>query len=433
MLLEFTVGNFLSFRENQTLSMFADPLKEMKENAHIPYHYDINLRVLKSIAFHGHNSHGKSNFFKAYRFFSQTILNSFLMGSSTRIKNIESFQLNTDSINRPSFFEIIFILKNIKYRYNFSATSEDIFVEELYYAEPRIRENYLFKREEQKFIISKQWNKENSGEIEQSVKFAKKHILFLSVLLSQEIDSMKELENWFGNNIIVTNINEQIIFDKAMNFSQNDEYAGLIQKFIDNGDLGFTTVIDKAKSQIANNRLKLSDDIFYLLNYNGIKNFDLVTIHNQFHKDFELAGTMYFDMQKNESSGSIKYFIIACLLSYAIKTGQIVWIDELDSRLHPFLLEMILKIFNSSKFNSFGGQLIFTSHNTVLMNKKLRRDQIVFVEKNDFGESSIRKAHTPKTPIRTDISIEKEYLKGELKGVSKKIKKTIDRNLFDGL
>ena len=72
--------------------------------------------------------------------------------------------------------------------------------------------------------------------------------------------------------------------------------------------------------------------------------------------------------------------------------------------------------------------MIFTTHNTVLLDKKLRRDQMVVIEKNDLGESSLERMHTSKKPIRVGKSVEKEYRKGKLGGVSKII---IEPGLFD--
>lgn len=73
-------------------------------------------------------------------------------------------------------------------------------------------------------------------------------------------------------------------------------------------------------------------------------------------------------------------------------------------------------------------QMIFTTHNTVLLDKKLRRDQMFFVEKNEQGESSLERMHSSKKPIRVGKSLEKEYRKGTIGGVSKKL---INPSLFD--
>jgi AAA15 family ATPase/GTPase len=121
------------------------------------------------------------------------------------------------------------------------------------------------------------------------------------------------------------------------------------------------------------------------------------------------------------SSGSIKYFILTCFIVYALKNAQLIWIDELDASLHTSLFSLIIKQFNDSKYNSSGSQMIFTTHNTVMLNRQLRRDQIMFVTKNKYGESFLKPMHSPDKPIRIGKSVESEYRDGDLGGVSEKV------------
>lgn len=123
--------------------------------------------------------------------------------------------------------------------------------------------------------------------------------------------------------------------------------------------------------------------------------------------------------------------ILSCFLSFAIKQGQLIIIDEIDSKFHSLLLRLIIEFYNDAKVNVNGSQMIFTTHNTILLNDILRRDQIVFIEKNEFGESSIKKAHSSENPIRIDSSIEKEYRKGKIGGVSKKLAKDNNQTTMD--
>jgi AAA15 family ATPase/GTPase len=95
-----------------------------------------------------------------------------------------------------------------------------------------------------------------------------------------------------------------------------------------------------------------------------------------------------------------------------IKNKEILWIDELDSKFHPFLFQTIVKFFNSNKFNHRGAQLLFTTHSTQLLKEKLlRRDQILTIEKKSTGESIVHGAHEKSS--RADISQEKQYFSGK--------------------
>jgi AAA15 family ATPase/GTPase len=431
MIVNFTVANFLSFKEKQVLSFVPEALKELKGHLHVPYLYDPRDTLLKSIAIYGHNSHGKSNFLKAYQFFQTFIFNSFYLSKTTSEIEILPFQLSTATLSKPSLFEITFLVGDTKYRYGFEVNSEKIFSEWLFYTQSKIRENNLFIRNGQEFQVSKSWNKEAQGKIDsQSIPFAKPSVLLLSVLLSQdEIPRIAPITSWLKNNIVIVNANDNQLLSIATKIYSDQVYKPIILKFIEKADLGFNTIFDKI-DKTAKKSGKYDEGFLSLWFSDEIKRFELYTKHRVFDHEYKLKDEIEFELVKNESDGSIRFFIISCLLAYAIKNAQIMFIDELDSKLHPLLFEMLIKVYHDPKVNIAGSQMVFTTHSTVLLNKKLRRDQIVLVEKNQFGESSLRRLHSKETPIRIDTSIEKEYRKGELGGVSDKLKNT-NPNLFD--
>lgn len=435
MLIKFLVGNFLSFKEVVTLDMIAEALKEKKDYLHVPYFYNMDLPLVKSMTIYGHNSHGKSNLLKAYAFFRNFILHSFSLGKAINNEiGVEPFLLNSSMHEKPSMFEVVFVLKETKYRYGFMATKQKIVEEWLYYAESKVRENPLFHRYEQEFRdISKNWNKESGNRIDQARMFTKPSNLFLSVLLSQDgIPRIEQISKWFKGNIVLTGNNyESLINGGAASIYSKLEYRDLILKFIRGADLGFNSIFDKLSSSIQ--KEKLRPDTANFLFDAEMTNFDLRTVHNVYNQNDEFIKSIEFDLVKNESAGSIKYFIVACFLSYVIVNSQLIWIDELDSSLHTNLLAALVLAFNNNDINSNGAQLIFTTHNTILLDDKLRRDQILLVEKSDLGVTKIMKMHTPETPIRINKSVEKEYREGN-RGVSKKIKKkgeNPNQTLFD--
>lgn len=108
MLVSFSVGNFLSFKNTFTLILIPDALKERQDYLHIPYSYDMNARLLKSVGIYGHNSHGKSNFIKSYDFFKTFIFTSSEQNLNEAI-NIENFRLNRSMVTEPSFLRLFFI------------------------------------------------------------------------------------------------------------------------------------------------------------------------------------------------------------------------------------------------------------------------------------------------------------------------------------
>src|ERR1700733_13335258 len=101
MLVNFSVTNYLSFREKQTLSLVADSFKELSDNLFIPRGYSDDEKFLKSVAIYGHNSHGKSNLFKAFKYLQELIFSSFTRGQFANDIMIEPFRLNTSMLSEP--------------------------------------------------------------------------------------------------------------------------------------------------------------------------------------------------------------------------------------------------------------------------------------------------------------------------------------------
>ncbi|KAA5534560.1 ATP-binding protein [Taibaiella lutea] len=436
MVLKFTVGNYLSFKEKTTLDMSAEALKEKKGNLHIPYHHNPKLTLLKSMAIYGHNSYGKSNLIKAYSFYKNLIINSFSFGKKNTEFDVEPFRLNTSMVNKPSHFEAVFILKQTKYRYGFEITRHGVSEEWLYYADGAVRENLLFNRVvgQQIFEISKSWNKESQNMIENAKMFTTSQNLFLSVLLSQDNmpPRVTEITKWFQGNIILTGSYANSVNNGAYQIYTDVEYRNVILKFIKGAHLEFESIFEKIAE--VHSSTNIHNDLLNVIYEDKQKNFELYTGHKLFDEQKKFLGNIDFNLQKSESSGTIKYFILACFLASALKNGQLIWVDEFDASLDTKLIVTLIETFNSPKNNVVGSQLIFIAHNTILMNKKLRRDQMVLVDKNEYGESSINPIHTAKNPVRINASIEEEYRSGTL-NEGKGSPKTGNQygSLFDGI
>lgn len=417
MLIKFSVGNYLSFKDISILNFTGDSLKERIDFVHTPYLYNPELSILKSIAIYGYNSFGKTNFLKAYKSFIDIIFGSFYLGNEQRNLDISPFILSTETINEPSYFEIIFILDKTKYRYGFKATSQKIIEEWLFYADSGIRENILFQRVGEEFLdISGTWNKESESRINQSRVFLNASNLFLSVLIAQNnIPRIDLISNWLKGNIVLFKFD---IYDKqtrkiASNIYHSEKYRTTIQKFIKEANLGFYSIFEKMDKLAIEQDYNLS---FIRDLYNSrISEFELYTIHDIYDKNHSVVEKKEFNLLKNESTGTNKYFLLSCFLAYAIIERQFIVIDEIDSSFDFELLTNLVKLFNSEKMNKSGAQLLFTVHNTALLDNTLRRDQIITISKNEFGESKIDKIHTAKTPIRKEKSIEKEYRTGKIK------------------
>ncbi len=417
MIAKFTVGNYLSFKGLCSINLEPVASKDSSENIYTSP-IENSIRLLKSVSIYGSNSAGKSNFLKAFSFMKNWAINSF--NDANRISEIPitPYLLKKDDDKKNSLFEVIFYTGEIKYRYGFELTKDSISQEWLFYAEPKKREQPYFLRTAQEITSNNSWKRTLNIKIDPIIPYVKPKVLFISVLSQFNIDLGNVVIEWFNRNLIGFDISNNYFINKTASLiSSQPEYYIALHQLIKNAKLGFTsvqpTIIGKYKGEEM-----FSADFFDFAFGEEINDYQILTKHNVYDNKNKIIKSIFFDLKKQESSGSQKFFALAGALLNAVKNNQILWIDEFDSKFHPLLFEAIIKFFNSNKFNYKGSQLIFTTHNTHLLKEKiLRRDQVFTIDKSEYGESTINGMHTSK--VRIDASHEKEYFAGKLGGVQK--------------
>jgi AAA15 family ATPase/GTPase len=389
MLLEFTVGNFLSFKEKKTFSLEAGSISEHKENVVKEGKY----KVLRSAVIYGANSSGKSNFVKALEFMVNTIKNSSKLNSTDKL-NVTPFLLNIKTQNEPSYFEIVYLRLGLRYRYGFEIDNEKVCSEWLYILEnDSKKEDLYFVRSTEGIGVA-----DIFYEARIFVDNTRNNGLFLSLLDQLNIKTSKDVMSSFTSIHIRSGIEHSESAFMTDTLYQRQDYQNDVKNFIYHLNLGFNRFhIDNDKEISFKNRFKTFHKLY---NNNG-----------NFISDFE------FSLSKNESSGTNKIFDLAGYIVLALKFGSLVLIDELDSKLHPILTQEIIKLFNNPETNPKNAQLIFTTHDTNLLGANLfRRDQVWFTEKDDFEATDLYsllefKDEDGKT-IRKDRSFEKDYIRG---------------------
>jgi uncharacterized protein len=236
MIIEFTVGNYKSFKEPVTFSMVASNLtskdKALDENN--IFAVNKKLSLLKSAAIYGANASGKSNFVKALNFIRKLVIDSATKTQTSDPINVDIFRLHEDTENQPAYFEIVFILEGMQYRYGFEVTAKRVVSEWLYYV-PTIREAELFTRDAEGIHIPKGSKfKEGRGlEIR-----TRDNALFLSVVAQFNGEIAVKVIKWFRSLIIFPGFdaNNQAT---TMDMLEKVEYKNRIINFLKNFDLGF--------------------------------------------------------------------------------------------------------------------------------------------------------------------------------------------------
>ena len=166
-------------------------------------------------------------------------------------------------------------------------------------------------------------------------------------------------------------------------------------------------------------RQKFSDAVYiHIFGIDDIRKVDntVISSHQQYDEEGNATKTVTFPFRVNESEGTIKYFSLAYPIIDALDHGKRLVVDEFDSKMHPLLTSRIIGLFNSRVTNPRNAQLIFTTHDTNLLNASLfRRDQIWFTQKDSFGASELYSLAEYK--VRNSAPFEKEYLMGKYGGI----------------
>ncbi len=457
MIIQFSVENYLSFKDLTTLSMVAaKSFKEHPDTHLIAADYELSL--LKSAAIYGNNASGKSNLLEAIGFMKETVLTSFrdaLLETSEKKFPLEKFALSTKTEGESSFFEMIFIHKENKYRYGFEIDYDKIVTEWLFRTAGK--EVKLFTRDLQNIKVNKTSFKEGIGKEED----VRENVLFLSLLATLGKDISSGIIDWFKKVSFINVMDNAGHRDLTINYLKIDkEFLNWALKFVKYLEIDNISIVeidlladfrrsvdsslDNYKSAVTYNHsvpscnIKLEDYIaknFYPINnskfnFSKAKEDYLITYHRRYDENSLLVDTIPFNFEKQESEGTKKLLYMLGPWYDAIRNNKILIVDELDSKLHSRLTQKLIEFFNSASESQ--AQLVCAVHDISILNKEtFRRDQIWFMDKNQFGASELVSLGDFRTDtVRNSSAFDKAYLEGKYGAIpyfenSEKLKKDL--------
>lgn len=397
MLIEFSVTNFLSFKDKNTFTMLASSDKSLNDN----YVSIGNDDILKMTAIYGANASGKTNLFKVLATVSNIIKNSNYVDPNYSLP-IVPFKLDEQTAKQPSEFEIKFIVNETRYLYGFKADCKKIYEEYLTYY-PNGRPVKIFSREK----VSKYDFNRNDEKLLNDIKGKNSdNKFFIATATSWNYEKTKDAYNFITEKIGVVLSNDQL-HDYSYNQYYSDKDNNLEKfalNFLRKADInieGYRVIEGKLKEDIFNSLPDFAKTIFPV----GTPMYKVNTKHIINNKEFELDIT-------EESLGTQVVFTFIPVLKDVIENKKVLIVDEFDKSLHPFIVKYIVEIFNDPTINTNGAQLIFNTHDTNLLNLDiLRRDQIWFAEKN-YKDESTSIYPLDDFSVRKTENIEKGYLLG---------------------
>ena len=392
MLVQFTVKNFMSFKNENILDWSA--VNAYKEHSDNLIFVPNKEKFLKVMSIYGANASGKSNILMAFRFFRKIIRDSFSNANNESFEEINSNGVLKKYYQPYAFckekedteFELIFIIGDKEYQYGYCYNDQCINYEWLYQTSLETnRKKIIFERSSDNIELGSSIKKECHKYLNE---------IDNDVLVLSFFNRLK-LKNKLFNDVYNSIIKVLVFCDEF-----DDLYSYLLEDvlitFIDNEKDNLLQYLEAIESGISDIKYRKDKDKVSIYTYHrGLDN-------NEYKLDID-----------NESAGTVKSLALYALIKVVIASGQALFFDELNIKLHPLLLKFIIDMFNNS---STGAQLIYTTHDvTLLSNKFFRRDQIWFTQKDQYGISKLYSLAEFK--IRNDASFEKDYLGGVYGGI----------------
>ncbi len=376
MVLEIRLSNMFSFRDEVTLDLQAAKIQTKKARELEGNLFSVDgEQMLKSVALFGANASGKSNVIKAIRACVNMVRSSHNYNVDTRFA-ISPFKFE-DYANKPSSFYIRFLLNGVEYEYSFSFMHDEIITETLYYY-PNGRKSLVFSRDESRGT-------------------EKKDIYEFKTVIKRPFDVA---DNTSKKTLYISRASQmdREIAQKIFLFFCNDIVLDYQVANIDSLDNLFKERKEKMLEVL---RTADSDIIDFKIQNNAI---------TTFHRT---NPSVAFDFEMEESEGTKTLFRMMVRMIGIIHEGKMLLVDEIDNSLHTQLVEFVIGMFNHSDH----AQLIYTTHNTHLLNTGFqRRDQVYFVNKREDGSSDLYSLFDFKD-FRDTLDMEKAYLQGRFDAI----------------
>ena len=420
MLISFSFKNVSSFKDAQNLSLETSPFQKDEFLLENVISSSLDNKLLKSVLVYGANASGKTNLIKAIDWFKKIVLSSYRALDHNILKGIIPFLLDTNSVKAPSEFEVIFIEDDIKYRYGISIFNGEIIEEWLYYT--KSRETMLFLRERQtveynmanfkeaKLFIKPEKGFEKKGLLEKTAP----HIPFVSVLAVFQGMHSLNVTKFFTKIHAISGIEDENLGVYTFNLMKEDpkfyDWTLNILKDFNIAEL----VINEEKLFSQEITLPDSENIEFEKKIEFPKNIDIRRIDVRVKKYLNNSEKMVEIPLDWESSGTRKIIHLLGPMYDTMKKGNILFIDEFDSKFHTLLSKHIFKIFHKICKNA---QLVANVQDTHLMDTELfRRDQIWFVHKESIEQDSqLYSLAEYKNAIKKSYS--QDYLQGEFDAI----------------
>ena len=407
MLIEFSVANFRSIKDEVRLSLVAGPGKELRETHVMTPELNEGVRsipLLRSAAVYGANAAGKTNLLRALQAMRHMVARS---SRDLGELPVTPFRFDPDCEARPTTFEVMCFAEGVRYQYGFSATRTAVTGEWLY-AWPRGRAQLWFDRQGARTDgDSFKFGDRLAGDKEVWRRATRPDALFLSTAVALNSIQLRPVFDWFTGNLHVAGVGGWAnVF--SLEYCRDGRKADLLE-FLRTADLAISG-LRIVEQELAPEMIPV--DMPPMLKAEmkkrpvGAKVVDLRLMHDA--KDGQPVELKLDE----ESGGTQKVFALAGPWLDTLENGHVIIFDELHDNLHPSLVRFLVERFHDPNVNAKGAQLVFSTHDTSILNQDVfRRDQIWFCERNARQETGLFPLSDFRLRKEVD-NLERSYLAG---------------------
>jgi AAA15 family ATPase/GTPase len=403
-LVEFRVRNFRSFRDEAVLNLTASSDSTNASTNLIETGNRSVPRLLRAVGIYGANASGKSNLIRAMQLLRVIVADSATLQPGQAI-NVQPFRLDPVTEEQPVEYEVSFLTEAVRFQFGFSVTSNRIVTEWLI-AYKTIQpatwyeRSYDSKNESYEYKFGSQL----LGSRAVWRDATRPNALFLSTAVQLNSEQLRPVFDWIVQSLVVFENGAAPSLDYTVAHIANNE-ARAVKRFLASADISIEDIEIKTQP-----------------GFQQSLKFDLATgqieqtpreqrdVSVPLFRHASKVGSAIFGLQ-DESQGTQKLFALAGPLFEIFQRGRVLIVDELDRSLHALLVRQLIEMFQDPEVNINGAQLIFTTHDTSLLDGGLlRRDQVWFTEKNEDQASNLYPL-TDFSPRKSE-ALERGYLAG---------------------
>lgn len=384
MLLEFRIRNFRSIKDEQSLSLVAAPAdKELSETHLAPTGLKALPQAVRSAVLYGPNASGKSTLLDALNYLRAMVAESATVVQPGQTYNVQPFRLDPATAGQPTEFEVSFLVDGIRHQYSFAMTANCIVSEQLMVWRTAKPTQWFSRRlVEGGDRYAYEFSAYLTGSRKVWQESTRPNALFLSTAAQLNSELLGPVARWLMQNLVYLPAGAVIDHGFTTALLGSTEGRAAVRDFLVTADISIAEVSAVPRKGLRSQVMFQPGGVAQARQEEAEFLFPIFE-----HRTGQ--GSAKFELHE-ESEGTQRLFSLAAPVLDVLRHGRVLVVDELDRSLHTLLVRRLVGMFHDPVLNPRGAQLVFSTHDSSLLDHTLfRRDQVWFAEKDEAQATRI--------------------------------------------